>query len=100
MVIVAVTTRTSIPRHATHNCHQPAGDRPEPAPDFDPYQQIGAGVGNRGEQRLRGEVAVGQHDHPPAHRLEQVMGVAALADPVAAERGIHDRAGAAGHQRQ
>jgi hypothetical protein len=47
-----------------------------------------------------GEVTVGQHDHPGVQGAEQIVGVAGLPDPVGAEGGVDDGAGATRHQGQ
>lgn len=56
------------------------------------------GVAERGEQRLRGEVAVGQHDHPAVHPPEQVEGVGGLPEAAGTECHVDRGAGAARHQ--
>jgi hypothetical protein len=78
---------------------QPAADR-KVAAGLDPDQQLGAGVGDRGDQRLGGEVPVGQHDHAAVQGAQQVPGIAGLPDAARAERGVDDGAGTARDQRQ
>jgi hypothetical protein len=42
---------------------------------FSSYEDVGAGLVDRGNQRLRAAVVVEQHDHAGAQRSEQVVGV-------------------------